>query len=239
MPRRLDITEASARRRRAAAARSVIAVVTACAAATVAVGGSDDSDPRDEGPVITAPAPGPFRGGRLPPPLDGAPAPHFRLADAHGDVIDTRKLAGRTYIVTFLYTRCRDVCLTIGQEVGQALRRIGNQDVVALAVSVDPEGDTPARVRRWLREQGLPPNLRYLVGTRRELRPVWKAYYAAAQPPRSEESRHTTSIWLIDGRGRLRTKFSAGRAGPARRPRARPQVACARGSETVGRLANG
>jgi cytochrome oxidase Cu insertion factor (SCO1/SenC/PrrC family) len=101
--------------------------------------------------------------------------------------------------------------LTIGQEIGRALRQLNpDERVVALAVSVDPEGDTPARVRRWLREQRVPANFHYLVGTRRELRPVWKSYYVASQPRHSHESRHTTSIWLIDGRGRLRTKFSAG-----------------------------
>jgi protein SCO1/2 len=185
-----------------------IAAVLAAGAVAIGCGGSDDAD---ESPVVTAPAPGPFRGGKLPDPLDGAPAPHFRLADARGGDIDTRELAGHPYLVTFLYTRCRDVCLTIGQEIGQALRRLGRDErAVALAVSVDPEGDTPRRVRRWLREQSLPPSFHYLVGTRRELQPVWKAFYAAAQPPGSEESRHTTSIWLIDGRGRLRTKFSAG-----------------------------
>jgi protein SCO1/2 len=171
-------------------------------------GGNDEAD---DSPVVTAPASGPFRGGKLPDPLDGAPAPHFRLADARGGEIHTRDLAGRPYIVTFLYTRCRDVCLTIGQEVGAALRQLRAEErAVALAVSVDPEGDRPARVRRWLREQRLPPSFHYLIGTRRQLQPVWKAYYAAAQPRHSDESRHTTSIWLIDGRGRLRTKFSAG-----------------------------
>jgi protein SCO1/2 len=189
----------------------VLAVVVVLAVAALALGCGGDDDAPDEAPVVTAPAPGPFRGGRLPDPLDGATAPNFRLTDARGGKLDTRDLAGRPYMVTFLYTRCRDICLTIGREIGQALRRLGQKErVVALAVSVDPEGDTPARVGRWLQEQRLPANFRYLIGSRRELRPVWKAYYAAAQPRHSEESRHTTSIWLVDGRGRLRTKFSAG-----------------------------
>jgi cytochrome oxidase Cu insertion factor (SCO1/SenC/PrrC family) len=189
--------------------RAAVAVAVV-AAVSLALGCGDD-DATDEATVVTAPAEGPFRGGKLPDPLDGAPAPPFRLADARGGEIDTRALAGRPYIVTFLYTRCRDICLTIGQEIGQALRLLERDErVVALAVSVDPEGDTPARVRRWLHEQRLPQNFRYLIGTRRELRPVWKSYYAAAQPEHSDESRHTTSIWLVDGRGRLRTKFSAG-----------------------------
>jgi cytochrome oxidase Cu insertion factor (SCO1/SenC/PrrC family) len=196
-------------RARASLTRAVIAL--AIVTAVVTAFGCGDDDPKDDSPVVTAPAPGPFRGGRLPGPLDRAPAPHFRLPDARGGEVDTRDLAGRPYMVTFLYTRCRDICLTIGQEIGQALRQLGPRErAVALAVSVDPEGDTPARVRRWLREQRLPPSFRYLIGTRRQLQPVWKSYYAASQPRHSHESRHTTSIWLIDGRGRLRTKFSAG-----------------------------
>jgi protein SCO1 len=82
--------------------------------------------------------------------------------------------------------------------------------VAAVAITVDPEGDTRPAVRAWLRTQRLPANFHYLVGSRRRLEPVWRAYFAAPQPPGTEESRHTASIWVIDARGRLRAKFSGG-----------------------------
>jgi protein SCO1 len=191
-------------------AASVLSLV-----ALVAVGRDGEYD----GPAaIVAGQQGPFRGGSLPEGLNGEPAPGFRLADARGGGLDSRALRGRPYVLTFLYTDCQDVCPLIGGGVGEALRLVGapTSRVAAVAVSVDPEHDTRPAVRAWLRRLRLPRNFHYLVGTRQELEPVWRAYFAAPQPLGVTESRHTASIWLIDARGRLRTKFSGGVPVPPR-----------------------
>ena len=165
------------------------------------------------GPVATAPSSqGPFNGGRLPDGVRGARAFEFELADARGGTWGTSDVAGKPYIVTFLYTDCPDVCPLIGAELRRALGLLGPRasDVAVLAVSVDPKGDTPAAVRKWLARHRLPENFHYLVGSTAELKPVWDAYYAAPQVPGRAYSAHTASIWLIDRRGRIRTKFSGG-----------------------------
>lgn len=169
--------------------------------------------PESSGPVAIVEAPsGPFRGNQLPDEIAGSRAPDFRLADARGGELDTRKLAGRPYAVTFLYTRCPDVCPVIAQEIRQSLELLGPRadDVQIAAVSVDPRNDTPEAVRAWLERQGLPDNFRYAIGETSQLRPVWDDYYAAPQIPARAESSHSASIWLIDADGRIRTKFSAG-----------------------------
>jgi protein SCO1/2 len=190
------------------------AVVSAMAIAVLAVRSSDYERPDAIGPGQR----GPFRGGALPRGLDRSRAHDFRLADARGGVLDTRELRGRPYVLTFLYTDCQDVCPLIGQEIGEALRRLGpmRNKVAALAVSVDPEGDTREAVRIWLQRHRLPRNFHYLIGERARLAPVWRAYFAAPQPRGTRESKHTASIWLIDKRGRLRTKFSGGAPVPPR-----------------------
>jgi protein SCO1/2 len=170
-------------------------------------------DRRDDGPtVIVERQEGPFRAGPLPDGLDRKLAPGFRLADARGGILDSRSLRGRPYLLTFLFTDCRDVCPLIGREIGEALRQLGPQasEVASVAITADPEGDTRPAVRAWLRKHRLPSNFHYLVGSRRRLKAVWRAYYAAPQPSGTEESRHTASIWVIDARGRLRAKFSGG-----------------------------
>lgn len=153
-----------------------------------------------------------LRGSRLPEELTRGQAPRIRLSDARGGTLDSRELAGRPYAVTFLYTRCPDVCPLIGQEIRVALETLGpSAEVTVAAVSVDPRGDTPEAVRAWLERQRLPENFRYLIGSEEELRPVWDAYFAAPQTPdRPETSTHTASIWLVGADGRLRTKYSAG-----------------------------
>src|SRR3954447_13240481 len=107
-----------------------------------------------------------LRAERLPAGLDGRPAPAFRLRDGRGGVLDTRALRGRPYAVTFLYTRCRDVCPAIADDLRDALR---STRAAAVAVSVDPRGDTPRAVRAFARDHRLPPDFHYAIGARAAL----------------------------------------------------------------------
>jgi protein SCO1/2 len=167
--------------------------------------GTDEKEPPPRAPGL--------RGSVLPEQLTSRPVAPFRLRDARGGTLDTRDLIGRPVAVTFLFTRCPDVCPIIGQDLRAALEALGaaSREVTVLAVSVDPRGDTPAAARRWLDRQRLPRNVRYLIGSRAALQPVWSRFYAAPQvPDRPETSTHTASVWLLDAAGRMRTKYSAG-----------------------------
>jgi len=190
----------------------LVALLAVCVAATAALAYLALAQAGDEPLAIVEEQSTPFRGGQLPAELAGAPAPSFRHADAHGGEIGTADLAGRPFVVTFLYTTCPDVCPLIAQELREALELLGprGDEVEVLAVSVDPENDTPEAVRAWLASNELSPNFHYLVGTEAELEPTWDAYFAAPQPAGEPGSAHTASIWLVDSDGRLRTKFSAG-----------------------------
>lgn len=200
---------AHGRQRRGHVVALLVAALVATAAIVV-VALKWDSNERRSG--VAQAASGPFRAGRLPNGILGRPAPAFRLRDARGGWLSTEGLRGRPYVLTFLYTDCPDVCPLIGQELGRALGLLGEraEEVAVAAVSVDPEGDTPEAARRWLRQLQLPRSFHYLVGTERELRPVWESYFAAPQEGGVEESLHTASIWLVDRRGRWRAKFSGG-----------------------------
>ncbi|MCA1678759.1 MAG: SCO family protein, partial [Actinobacteria bacterium] len=123
-----------------------------------------------------------------------------------------RLLRGRPYVVTFLFTDCPDVCPLIAQELRQALRMLGPRAgrVAVAAISVDPTGDTPEAVTRWHDRLRLPRNFHYLIGPEAKLKPVWRSYFVGPQRTGVRQSLHTASIWLIDARGRWRTKFSGG-----------------------------
>ena len=115
--------------------------------------------------------------------------------------------------MTFLFANCPDVCPLIGSQLRETLERLADDAprVAVVAVSVDPRGDTPAAVRAWLARQRAPRRFHYLVGSQRELAPVWRAWYAAPQIPGDPESAHTAIVWLVDARGRLTAKVPAGR----------------------------
>jgi protein SCO1 len=149
---------------------------------------------------------------QLPEGLYLSDAPRIRLDDADGRPFDTRSLSGNPYLVTFLYTRCRDVCPLIGQDIRDTLQMIGERGggkVNAVAVSVDPKGDTPDRVARWTADQDLPANFHYLVGEKRELRPVWEEWFTVPSGDRPVDPKtHASSVWVVDASGRLRSRLT-------------------------------
>ena len=86
-----------------------------------------------------------------------------------------------------------------------------------IAVSVDPKGDTPAAVKRFNRQRLLTGKVRWLLGTRAQLRPVWTAYNIIARsvPQTPEIIEHVSLIYGIDARGRLRVGYPASPLKPA------------------------
>jgi protein SCO1 len=189
-----------------AGARAAVAILLIVAAGTAGIVAAQTRD----APAARAPG---LRADVLPQDIDGAPAPRIRLSDARGGTVDSARLRGRPYLVTFVYTHCRDVCPIIGSEIATALDRLGGERarVAVLAVSVDPRGDTPAAARRWLAERGLPVQARYLLGTRAQLAPVWSDWYVTAAGDTLADPRsHDASVWLVDARGRLRGRWPGG-----------------------------
>lgn len=138
-----------------------------------------------------------------------ASAPPFALTDQAGRRVALDGLRGRVVLMTFLYTRCPDVCSLMAATLNTALRAFEAGDPVSvLAVSVDPQGDTPAAVDDYVDRLGLLPGFRYLTGTPTELAAVWKAYGIAAQQRLDAPiTEHTAATYLIDARGARRALY--------------------------------
>jgi protein SCO1 len=141
-----------------------------------------------------------YEGGLLPA---GLRAPDFALRDQDGRVASMRAYRGRVVVVTFLYSTCKDTCPLTAQQIRGAMDILGH-DVPVLAISVDPAGDTPFHVKRFLVEQQMLGRMRYLTGTRAQLAPVWKGF---AVQPQGKRFEHTAATFLVDRRGMQRVAF--------------------------------
>jgi len=133
---------------------------------------------------------------------DGHP---FRLSDQKGDVV----------LVFFGYTHCPDVCPTTLAQFKLTRDQLGSQAdrVRFVFITVDPERDTPARMREFL--DTLDPTIVGLSGSEADLTPVWHDYgvYRQKQPGGSAEDYsmdHSTQVYLVDTRGNLRLTYSQG-----------------------------
>jgi protein SCO1/2 len=150
-----------------------------------------------------------FAGGELTPPKT---APPIALHTANGTQVTLAAQHGRYVLVTFIYTHCPDVCPLITQNLNAALRAIGpstRKNVRVLAVSVDPIGDTSKAVRAYAREKRLFPQFEYLIGTRAELRRVWKAWHVLAVQAKPDLVDHVAYTALIDTKGKERVLYDS------------------------------
>jgi protein SCO1 len=172
--------------------------LTLCAAAA-AVGIALAARGGDEG-AVAAPGPTGFAGAVRPP---GATAPELGLRDADGRVVRMADLRGGPVVVTFIYSPCEDTCPGQVQTIRGALDDLG-RDVPVLGISVDPANDTPASAKRFVNEQRMTGRMRFLLGSERQLAPIWRAYGIA---PQRGSLDHSAYVVLVDGRGLQRIGF--------------------------------
>jgi protein SCO1 len=164
---------------------------------------------RDDGGGDVATAGSRFQGAVMP---EGLRAPDFKLRNQDSEQVSMRDLRGEPVIVTFLYTNCDDTCPAQAQTVRGALDELG-EDVPALAVAVDPPRDTPQSARAFLAEQRATGRLDFVLGSRRQLRPVWNGFFIAPQTVTQE---HQARFTLVDKRGFQRVGYPGFEATPER-----------------------
>jgi protein SCO1/2 len=138
-------------------------------------------------------------------------APGFALRDQNSRLMRLSAQRGHVVLLTFLYTHCPDLCPLTASRLNAVLRIVGNRNVEVLAVSVDPWGDTPAAVRKFVHERQLVPSFHYLTGQPAALRRIWLTYHTSSTATRTTHNRvdHTLFTLLIDQRGRGRVVYDA------------------------------
>lgn len=160
--------------------------------------------------------------------LGGQRAPAFQLVNARGEAVSLANLRGKAVALTFVYTSCPDICPLTAAKLEEAYSQLGGEaDKVAIvAITVDPETDTPPRMEQYTQEMGLEGKWQFLTSTRTILTPVWSAYSVApltpqaaallvADGPSTAQSNatfalaHTLAVYLIDPSGRERRLLDA------------------------------
>ena len=140
--------------------------------------------------------------------LPAKDAPDFTLTDGlTGETVTLSSLRGTVVAIAFLYTHCPDACPLTAAQFRASQTALGADASRArfVAVSVDPEGDTPAAVKAFSAAHDLKDNWRYLIGPRAALAAVWSAYGVGAfAEPTGMSVSHNDAIYVIDGRGRER-----------------------------------
>ena len=153
-----------------------------------------------------------LRTGAFDPPR---PAPDFSLRGSNGAPLQLSRYRGKVVALGFGYTSCPDVCPTTLYYLAQARERLGaaGKDFQVVYVTVDPERDTPERLRKFV--TGFDPTFLGATGDPATLADVQKAFgiTATRQPARNDGMyfvHHSAFVYLIDRDGKLRAMMPYG-----------------------------
>lgn len=100
----------------------------------------------------------------------------FSLTASSGDTVTDRSYRGKWLLVYFGYTHCPDVCPTVLNNIGVALRVLGPEaaQVQPLFITVDPERDTAKVLAQYL--EAFDPQIVGLTGTDQQIAAVAREY---------------------------------------------------------------
>jgi protein SCO1/2 len=145
--------------------------------------------------------------------LPARPAPAIDLHDDRGRHVTLAAYRGKAVLVTFLYTHCPDVCPLIASNLGVALNQLAARRSQAqlIAISVDPRGDTPAAVARFLAAHRLTGRMEYLLGSPAQLARTWAAWSVGSSREVGQPDRvaHSALVYGITASGVLKTLYPA------------------------------
>lgn len=141
-------------------------------------------------------------------------APPLELRNYKGERINITQYRGEAVLLTFLYTKCPDVCPLIASNLGVALNAMGPakaSKVQVIAVSVDPRGDTPKAVEVFLKRHGVAGRMQYLIGSAPELGRVWKAWGVGSEQDAQQPQlvNHSGLVYGLSSQGKVTTLYAA------------------------------
>jgi protein SCO1/2 len=128
------------------------------------------------------------------------------LTDQAGRTVRLSQFHGEPVAVTFAYTRCPDatacpMTMTKFAKLNAALAK--EKDGRLLAVTVDPETDTPAVLADYARRIGADPDRwRFLTGDPRALARVAESFGVLYYPAHGKIV-HSQAVAVVDRDGRL------------------------------------
>jgi protein SCO1/2 len=193
-----------------------LAVILAVAAAACSEDSDDGAAKKESSAASTKPtqsknASMPDYDGAVATPPKNAPA--LQLKDSTGKPFDISEHRGKAVLVTWLYVGCPDICPAIVSSFKAAQAKLGAKakDVVIVAVSTDPKGDTPKAVNKFLADRGMSGRMQYLVGDKRQLGNTWTNWGIVAEPAAAnpELIEHSSPIYGVSGSGKITTLYPA------------------------------
>jgi len=136
----------------------------------------------------------------------------FALTNQDGKRTRLKDFRGRVVVMFFGYTYCPDICPVTLAKIARVKNGLGPQGkkVQPLYVSVDPERDTPARLKAYI--ENFEAGAVGLTGTPAEVAKAARLFRVRyereeKQPGTEYLVSHTAYVYVVDRQGKLRYVF--------------------------------
>ena len=135
----------------------------------------------------------------------GSEPPHgivlvdFALRDEQGTIVRSRDMRGKVVVLTFLDSQCTEACPVIAFQVARTidgLRAVERRNVVAVAISTDPDEDTSSSVRAFLTRRHALGRLRYLGSDEPvdRMQEVWESFQILSSFETHNDTLHSAPV---------------------------------------------
>jgi protein SCO1/2 len=156
-----------------------------------------------------------------PPPVHGY-LPAYSLTDQDGEAFGSEDLRDHVYVVTFFFTSCVTICprvMSAAKALQDRYLRAG-VDIRLVSITVDPEHDTPERLKQQAEKVGADLSTwTFLTGTRAELEALIVGGFKTYMGEREEgadgmmDIGHGSRIVLVDTKGGVRGHYEITKMG--------------------------
>ncbi|MFU8860370.1 MAG: SCO family protein [Cyclonatronaceae bacterium] len=144
-------------------------------------------------------------------------APVIRLTDQDEQIVQLDDYRGRVVLLTSVYASCADTCPLILQQARRVLEGVDpalRNDLVFMAVTMQPEKDTPELLKRvagFYHLDEYAPAYHLLTGGQEEVDQVLDVMNVARiANPATGEIEHVNIFYFIDREGRIAYRFTLG-----------------------------
>ncbi len=144
------------------------------------------------------------------------PGNDFTLTDQNGEIFSLKENRGKITLLFFGYLSCPDVCPVTMSKISRVYSLLTSQEIKNLQtvfISVDTSRDTPEKMKEYLEFFSM--DAVGLVGDKQLVDKIVADYMAWYEKVKVTSSlgyliNHTSYIYLIDQKGRVRYLFRSG-----------------------------
>ena len=124
--------------------------------------------------------------------------------DQNGEEMRLGDLEGKPVLLAMIYTRCKMICprmATDMQRIHDSLSELQKENLHLVAVSIDPENDTPEVLKAFQEKMKLNGNWHLLKGTEEEARLLAAAIGFQFRQTPDTHFTHSTTLLMLNEKG--------------------------------------